>query len=54
MAEPVTQPTTTTGPDVGELFVADRQKFWSSFTTFTTGAVIAVVLVLVGMAIFLT
>ncbi len=53
MAEPVTQPTPT-GPDAGELFVADRQKFWSSFTTFTTGAVIVVVLVLVGMAVFLT
>ncbi len=53
MAEPVIQPTNT-GPDAGELFTADRQKFWSSFTTFTTGAVVVVVVVLVGMAIFLT
>jgi len=53
MAEPGIQPTPT-GPDAGELFVAGRQKFWSSFTTFTMGAVIVVVLVLIGMAVFLT
>jgi hypothetical protein len=53
MADPVLKPTNT-GPDASELFVADRQKFWTSFTTFTTGAVIAVVLLLVFMAIFLT
>ena len=34
-------------------FLADRTMFWSRFTTFTTGAVIAVVVLLIGMAIFL-
>jgi hypothetical protein len=36
-----------------EAFLADRQRFWSSFTHFTLGSVIFVILVLVGMAIFL-
>ncbi len=37
-----------------DAFVADRQRFWSTFTGFTTFAVIAVVVLVVGMAIFLT
>ena len=38
---------------IDEAFVADRQIFWSRFTTFTTGAVVAVVVLLLGMLIFL-
>lgn len=37
-----------------DAFVADRQKFWGAFTTATTYAVIAVVIVVIGMAVFLT
>lgn len=36
-----------------EAFLADRQRFWSSFTHFTLGSVIFMVVLLVGMAIFL-
>lgn len=36
-----------------EAFLADRQRFWSSFTHFTLVSVIFVVLLLVLMAIFL-
>jgi hypothetical protein len=36
-----------------EAFLADRQRFWNSFTHFTLGSVVVAVLVLVGMAIFL-
>ncbi len=46
-----TQP--TPGPNIDEAFVADRQIFWSRFTTFTTGAVIALVVLLIAMAVFL-
>ena len=46
-----TQP--TPGPNIDEAFVADRQMFWSRFTTFTTGAVIALVMLLIAMAVFL-
>ena len=38
---------------IQEAFVADRQMFWSRFTTFTAGAVVAVVLLLIAMAVFL-
>jgi hypothetical protein len=36
-----------------EAFLADRQRFWNSFTHFTLGSVIFIILLLVGMAIFL-
>jgi len=36
-----------------EAFLADRQRFWNSFTHFTLGSVIFILLLLVGMAIFL-
>lgn len=39
-------------PDVNEAFVADRQIFWSRFTTFTMGAVIAIAVLLVGLLVF--
>ncbi len=37
-----------------DAFVADRQKFWGSFTNATTFAVVAVIMVVIGMAVFLT
>ena len=52
MALPETKQSTVT-PDIDQAFVADRQTFWSRFTTFTTGAIIAVVVLLVGMLIFI-
>ena len=51
MAEPEVHP--TQGASIDEAFVADRQKFWSSFTSFTTYAVVAVVVLLIAMAVFL-
>ncbi len=49
------QPTqeTTAGPSIDEAFVADRQIFWNRFTTFTTGSVLVVVVLLLAMWIFL-
>ena len=38
--------------DIDETFIADRQIFWSRFTTFTTGAVVAVTVLLVGLYVF--
>ncbi len=35
-----------------EAFVADRQIFWSRFTNFTTGAAVAVVVLLIGLWLF--
>ena len=52
MALPETKQSTRT-PDIDEAFVVDRQIFWSRFTTFTTGAIVAVVVLLIGMAIFI-
>jgi hypothetical protein len=47
-------PTPTTSPAVTEeAFLEDRMAFWGWFTKFTVGAVAAVVIILVGMAIFL-
>jgi hypothetical protein len=42
-----------TSVETPEAFLADRQRFWSSFTHFTLGSVIFIVIVLVLMAIFL-
>ncbi len=36
-----------------EAFLADRQRFWSGFTHFTLGVVIAIILLLVFLAIVL-
>lgn len=52
MALPETKQSTVE-PPADDTFVADRQIFWSRFTTFTTGAVVAVVVLLLGMLIFL-
>jgi len=41
------------GPETPEAFLADRQRFWQGFTSATLGAIIFMVLLLVGMGIFL-
>ena len=48
-----TPPARPIGPTTVEAFVADRQRAWSGFTSAATYAVIAVVVVLIGMAVFL-
>jgi len=42
-----------TGPETVEDLTADREKLWASFTSATTGAVIFMIVLLVGMAVFL-
>ena len=42
-----------TGPETIQALTEDRLRMWRSFTNATTGAVILVVALLVGMAIFL-
>ena len=42
-----------TGPETIEALTEDREKMWSGFTTATTSAVIFMVVVLVGLAVFL-
>ena len=48
---PIPQPTPP--HSIEESFVHDRAMFWSRFTGFTKGAVIAVVALLIGMWLFL-
>lgn len=43
----------TAAPLTEDAFLADRQKFWGSFTGATTGAVVVMVVLLVAMAVFL-
>ena len=43
----------TTRSETPEAFLADRQNFWNGFTHFTLWSVIAIIILLVGMAIFL-
>jgi len=43
----------TTADPATQAFIADRQIFWHRFTKFTTGSVIVVVILLVGMWLFL-
>ena len=38
--------------NIDETFIADRQIFWSRFTTFTTGAVIGVAVLLSALYLF--
>ncbi|MDE2517730.1 MAG: hypothetical protein KGL12_17015 [Rhodospirillales bacterium] len=42
-----------TGPETQDQFLADRMRFWGSFTRFTVGCTIALIVLLVGMAVFL-
>ena len=57
MANAATPQTSTTitepGPAAIDAFVADRQAFWGSFTSFVTMAAVAIVILLVLMAFFL-
>ena len=41
------------GPETIEALTADREKMWSSFTAATTGGIIFMIVLLVGMAVFL-
>ena len=41
------------GPDTIEGLIADRERMWSGFTSATTGAVIVLIILLIGMAFFL-
>ena len=47
------QTTVFRGPETPEAFLADRQRFWESWTHFTLGSIIFLVLLLVAMAVFL-
>jgi hypothetical protein len=42
-----------TGPETIEALTADREKMWASFTSATTGTVIFMAVLLIGMAVFL-
>ena len=42
-----------TGPETIEALTADREKMWAGFTSATTGTVIFMIVLLVGMAFFL-
>jgi hypothetical protein len=42
-----------TGPETIEALTADREKMWASFTSATTGTIIFLIILLVGMAFFL-
>lgn len=42
-----------TGPETIEALTADRERVWAGFTSATTGAVVLVIVILVGMAVFL-
>ena len=42
------------GPEIADAFTADHQRFWGSFTKFVTMATVAIVVLLILMAIFLT
>jgi hypothetical protein len=42
------------GPAIEEAFVADRLAFWGHFTSFVTGGAVAVAILLILMAFFLT
>jgi hypothetical protein len=42
-----------TGPETIEAVTADKEKMWATFTSATTGTVVFMVVLLVGMAFFL-
>ncbi|MEJ1976134.1 MAG: hypothetical protein WDN49_08570 [Acetobacteraceae bacterium] len=54
MANTTTLSDSEPSPTSVEAFTADRQAFWGSFTSFVTGAAIAVAVLLAAMAFFLT
>ncbi len=51
-ADPVVQQ--NAGPNIAESFIADRQTFFTRFTSFTTTVVVILAVGLILMAIFLT
>jgi hypothetical protein len=42
-----------TGPETIEDLTADRQRMWAGFTSATTGIIVFMIVLLVGMAFFL-
>jgi hypothetical protein len=46
-------PLSATGPKTEEAFVADRQRFWLGFTSFTFWVAAFIVILLILMTIFL-
>jgi len=46
-------PVSATGPQMEEAFLADRQRFWLGFTSFTFWAAACIAILLILMAIFL-
>lgn len=46
-------PASATGPATEEAFLADRQRFWLGFTSFTFWAAVFIVILLILMVIFL-
>jgi hypothetical protein len=42
-----------TGPETIEALTADRERMWAGFTSATTGTVIFMIILLLGMAFFL-
>ena len=53
VSETTSSQAATPGPDLTEAFVADRQAFWGSFTSFVTMAAGAIVVLLILLAFFL-
>jgi hypothetical protein len=45
--------TTSAVPVTEESLIAERQRFWNGFTSATFGAVVAIAILLILMAIFL-
>jgi hypothetical protein len=42
-----------TGPETIEALTQDRERMWAGFASATTGVIIFMVVLLVGMAVFL-
>jgi hypothetical protein len=42
-----------TGPETIEALTADREKMWHGFTSATTGVIVVMIVLLIGMAVFL-
>lgn len=47
------RPSQVTGPDLEQAFLADRQRFWGSFTSFVFWAAAFIVVLLILMTVFL-
>ena len=46
-------PVSATGPETEEAFLADRQRFWLGFTSFTFWVAVFIAILLILMTIFL-